>query len=274
MEKLQISKINIENRRREDFGDIEALAESISKYGLFHPIIVDDENNLIAGERRLRACQILEWFDIPVKAYKDLTDEERIEIELEENLKRKDFTQYELSKRIASQAKRVGENPGVIAEVGDRQDVLSHRGTKTKKTTNLREISKKLGIPKSTVNRAEQHVKAVDDLIEQGMDETEAKELPQKQAIELVKTSNSEKDDFLETVHRQAAEVEKRLRALNESTKTLRNTFKRKGVDLSLFAPALTKEKNVGQAVRLRAMRHCGCENGCDECKQTCYRAG
>jgi ParB-like chromosome segregation protein Spo0J len=47
-----ISDIKVGQRRREDFGDLQGLADSIAKYGLFHPVIVDGDDNLVAGERR------------------------------------------------------------------------------------------------------------------------------------------------------------------------------------------------------------------------------
>lgn len=94
--KVALDKISIrEERFREDYGEIEELAVSIQRYGLFHPIIVDDEFNLIAGERRYKAHVLLRLKEIEVRQIKDVSDLERREIEIEENLKRKDFTWQE-----------------------------------------------------------------------------------------------------------------------------------------------------------------------------------
>ncbi len=96
--------VRVKERRREEFGDIEALAKSIAVYGLINPVTVDSEYNLLAGERRLRACKILKWKEIPCRLYGDLTDKERQEIELEENIRRKDLTAAERSKTLVDLA--------------------------------------------------------------------------------------------------------------------------------------------------------------------------
>lgn len=71
--KIPISDIVVGTRRREDLGDISGLADSISSWGLLHPVVVDDKNRLVAGERRLRACQQLGWSEIPVTRLSELS---------------------------------------------------------------------------------------------------------------------------------------------------------------------------------------------------------
>lgn len=96
--KVPVDKIKVGHRCREDFGDIEGLAISIQKYGLIHPIVIDEDFNLLAGERRLRAHNYLGLKEIEVTYKKDLNEAEKKEIELEENLKRKDLEWPELVK--------------------------------------------------------------------------------------------------------------------------------------------------------------------------------
>ena len=68
MGKVRVSDVKVkEERFRGDYGDISGLAVSIQKYGLFHPIIVDEELNLIAGERRLKAHMALGLEEIEVR---------------------------------------------------------------------------------------------------------------------------------------------------------------------------------------------------------------
>jgi len=96
MAKVKVEDVKIANERfREDYGEIEELAVSIQRYGLLHPIVVDDQLNLIAGERRLKAHRLLGITEIEVKQLKDLSTLEKRQIEIEENLKRKDFTWQE-----------------------------------------------------------------------------------------------------------------------------------------------------------------------------------
>jgi ParB-like chromosome segregation protein Spo0J len=87
-----ISEINVkrdERQRRNPLIDIEILAESISRLGLIHPIVVTPAFDLVAGERRLLACRdILGWDRISVQYTNELNEKELRKIELEENVKR------------------------------------------------------------------------------------------------------------------------------------------------------------------------------------------
>jgi hypothetical protein len=55
--RVAISEIKIERdqRQRRELEGIESLANSIRLRGLFHPIILDRDMTLIAGERRIEA---------------------------------------------------------------------------------------------------------------------------------------------------------------------------------------------------------------------------
>lgn len=87
------------DRYRKDFGDLNALALSINQFGLLQPIVVEEAGEgrfrLIAGERRYRAHQILKKEEIEATLKGELNDLQRTQLELEENLHRKDFTWQE-----------------------------------------------------------------------------------------------------------------------------------------------------------------------------------
>lgn len=55
---------------------IELLAENIKRYGFDSPIIVDKNNEIIAGHGRLQAASILGMTDVPIIKKETLTDEE------------------------------------------------------------------------------------------------------------------------------------------------------------------------------------------------------
>ncbi len=83
------------DRQRQDLGNIAELAESIHRLGLINPITIDENNVLIAGERRLTAVRSLGWTAVPVQFLSDLSEYELQSIEFEENVKRKDLTWQE-----------------------------------------------------------------------------------------------------------------------------------------------------------------------------------
>jgi len=93
---LPVSEIIIGTRHRRDMGNLAQLAESISQQGLLQPIGVTEDNELVFGERRLRACSnILGWTHIPVRVVNVTSI---VEGEYAENEVREDFT---LSERVA-----------------------------------------------------------------------------------------------------------------------------------------------------------------------------
>jgi ParB family chromosome partitioning protein len=92
---VEIASIKVGERARKSTGDIESLQFSIKRNGLLNPITVDEHYNLAAGERRLRACEGLEWNTIPCRVIPGLTAENLPLIEWIENVEREGFTWIE-----------------------------------------------------------------------------------------------------------------------------------------------------------------------------------
>lgn len=91
-----ISNIKIPERIRKDVGNLDPLMESLSRCGQLNPITLTRDLELIAGYRRLSSAQRLGWKMIDAIIVDGLTEERRLEMELEENIYRKDFTPDEL----------------------------------------------------------------------------------------------------------------------------------------------------------------------------------
>jgi len=89
----KIDAIRVGDRLRKDLQDLKSLAESIAAVGLLHPIVIDSEQSLIAGERRLEACKSLGWDQIPVTVV-DL--ENVLRGQVDENTARADFQPSEI----------------------------------------------------------------------------------------------------------------------------------------------------------------------------------
>lgn len=77
---------------------IKELAQTIHTHGMIQPIIVrkieDQSYELIAGERRWRAVQFLEWENVPA-IIRDMNDTETASVALIENLQREELTVIE-----------------------------------------------------------------------------------------------------------------------------------------------------------------------------------
>ncbi len=129
---LRLSEIEpnrTQPRKSFDEAAISELAESISKHGLIQPLlvrpIIGGGYQIVAGERRFRACRMAGLTEVPV-IIKDLSDRETAEIALIENLQREDLNpieealgykmlidEYELTQDEV--AKTVGKSRPVIA---------------------------------------------------------------------------------------------------------------------------------------------------------------
>lgn len=89
---MKLDSIVVGDRVRKDMGDIGALAASIRRHGLLHPVVVKKDRTLVAGHRRIEAARSLGWHEIPVTV---IDVEDLLSAERDENTERKDFTPTE-----------------------------------------------------------------------------------------------------------------------------------------------------------------------------------
>lgn len=88
---IPINEIKVISRQRQDYGDLEELAQSLDRYGLIQPIVINQDKRLIAGGRRLQAATDLGWTSIDCVYRETMSDDELHELELEENVRRKEM---------------------------------------------------------------------------------------------------------------------------------------------------------------------------------------
>ena len=91
-----IKDIKIKKRVRKDLGDLEMLKDSLKRFGLMNPITINSQNELVAGHRRLEAAKALGWISIDAVQVDTKDKLLLLELELEENVQRKPFTDDEL----------------------------------------------------------------------------------------------------------------------------------------------------------------------------------
>lgn len=147
-----IAEIRIGHRHRRDLGDVDQLAASIADLGLLQPVVVRPDGQLIAGERRLRAAQLLGWKEIPVSIV-DLTEIARGEYA--ENTLRKNFT---LSEAVA--IKRALEP---LERAAAKERMLAGKPSgKFPKGRALDKVAKVVGKDRTTLAKAEAIVDAAE----------------------------------------------------------------------------------------------------------------
>ena len=115
---IRISEIQIKKRIRKDFGNLNELAESMNTHGLMNPIVISKDYLLIAGHRRLESAKKLGWEKIEATIVDATTKIDKLEMEIEENIHRKDFTSDEIVDAY-SKLERL-KNPGFIRKLLQR----------------------------------------------------------------------------------------------------------------------------------------------------------
>lgn len=97
-------------RKTFDEGRLRELADSIRQHGVFTPILVKRSlggYELIAGERRLRACRLAGIKKIPAIEM-EFDDQQMMEIALLENIQREDLNAIEEAKAYEKLIQKVG----------------------------------------------------------------------------------------------------------------------------------------------------------------------
>lgn len=133
-----------ENQPRKKFDEhrLSELSESIKQYGIIQPIVVKKEGKLyriVAGERRYRAAKMAGFEELKVILFKG---EEDYQVSLIENLQREDlnpievaeaytelikrfdYTQSELSKKVGKSRSEISNNMRLLNLVGKIQDLV------------------------------------------------------------------------------------------------------------------------------------------------------
>ncbi len=112
---VRISEIQIKKRIRKETGNINELVESLNVHGLMNPIVITREYQLIAGFRRLESAKKLGWENIEASIIDAPTKMKKLEMEIEENIHRKDFTPDEIVDAYTKLEKL--KNPGFLRKL-------------------------------------------------------------------------------------------------------------------------------------------------------------
>lgn len=132
---IDLTRIMADKQHRVEFDreTLEQLADSLNANGLVQPIVVRWDQGrkiyvIIAGERRFRAAQLAGWKEIKCDVKPDdISDGEIAELQLTENISRKDL------------------NP--IEKANAFTDVINKNGY------TARDLAKKVGVNESTISR-------------------------------------------------------------------------------------------------------------------------
>lgn len=101
-----------------DKDKLDELAQSIKQHGILQPLVVSKEGNryqLIAGERRLKAAEILGLAEVPI-IIKEVSDRDKLELAVVENIQRRDLNPLETANSYKKLSEEFGLSTEAIAE--------------------------------------------------------------------------------------------------------------------------------------------------------------
>lgn len=93
---VDINKIHPDpNQPRKVFKDLNEMAQTIRTQGIINPIEIDENGQIVTGERRWRAAVLAGLKEAPCAVKAGLSKEERLERQLVENLQQKELEPLE-----------------------------------------------------------------------------------------------------------------------------------------------------------------------------------
>lgn len=121
IEKVSLNQIQVakwQPRKHFDDEGIQELANSIQEYGLLQPILLKDckdHYEIIAGERRYRACKLLnlDFIDSVIASF---DDEKSLEVSMIENIQRRDLNPIEKAEGFAFLIQKLGVTQEALSE--------------------------------------------------------------------------------------------------------------------------------------------------------------
>ena len=112
---VQIKDVIIKRRIRINLGNLNQLSESLRAHGLMNPVLITAKNELIAGHRRLEAAKLLGWKTIEAKVVPNISEADKLEMEIDENLHRRPLSPDELADGYSRLTRM--RNPGFFRRI-------------------------------------------------------------------------------------------------------------------------------------------------------------
>lgn len=195
---IPIQKVIVRDRIRKDYGDIKELADDIRENGLINPPVVNKEYELLAGERRLKACKSLGWEKIPVTMMDTRDAEHELNIEISENDVRKGFSKAEradymkrLLKIEQAKASERMKDPTKNSSEGESRQI----------------VSKQFGISHDTMRKEIEIVKNKDLLDPSDFADWDEGKLSTNKMYQKLKRESAEKDRKIRELESREPEV-------------------------------------------------------------------
>lgn len=220
---IPITKIQVRDRIRKDFGDIAELASDIEQNGLINPPVVNKEYVLLAGERRLRACTLLGWEQIPVTMMDTRDAEHELNIEISENDCRKDFSKAErvdYMYRLMRIEKEKARERQAATQFGS--NAVQQMFAEPDKGQARDKTAAAFGVSGETMRKEMQIVENRDRLTPEDFADWDEGRLSTNKAYQKIKAQLEQEKQAKQAASDALAQVDKQVRDLSEENKKLR----------------------------------------------------
>ena len=187
---IPTTSIEVDDRARQDLGDLSSLEGSLKESGLIQPLAVkeldDNKYQLLAGERRFTVLISNGVTEVPVRIYdKDLSQLEMKVIEKGENFYRKDMEYWEYDKLVLD-----------IHSLEQELKGRSYKGGAGGKGHTLKDTAEMLNVSDVTVHSAIKRAEAREafpELFENCKSQKDATKIMKKVDEAIVKQTLAEK---------------------------------------------------------------------------------
>ncbi len=263
MEMISLDRIHVSNPYLRLDTDIEKLAQSIATVGLIHPLVINDNNDLIAGGRRYSALKHLGIREVPVhRLQKDPREQELIAID--ENLIRLDLTKVEMEHALR-RAKDLYEDlhpeaPKVDLDADDKEIDPDNQGPKSFIEVAAEKTGLSAKVIKAAIARDERSSKIVKQARAEGA-------VSASQVGEMIKLAPEEQNELLPHV---SGKTVKEVRAIVKEARkdglkqALAQAMQRQSVprEVKLLKDQVKKTNKLLVKMLLEELLHAGDERG------------
>lgn len=250
MVKVSMIEPNKEQPRK-DFNEeqLQELSESIKRYGVLQPLLVQKKGGLyeiIAGERRWRAAKLAGVKEVPV-VLREYSKQESMEIALIENVQRADLNPIEEAKAYQQLIKEFDlTQEEIAARVAKSRTAITNTMRLLKLDEQIQEmlirgmISNGHGRALLGLESAEMQLRAVKQVLDGNLSvrETErlVKKLARLEAGEEEKREEKKKDDALALIYQN---LEERMKSIMGTKVSIHNKDKNKGrIEIEYYSEA------------------------------------
>ena len=203
IEKVPLEKLKIrENRIRSVIGDLTELMVSMSEVGLLNPLTIDEDYCVIEGTRRYNSAKNLGWSKIRCDKRIGLSEYQKLTIEIDENLRRKNLNPAEEAKALALKKRFFLKRHPEYKRGGDRKSQKFKEFRQDQSATSAfgfaKTQAKELGASERTIKTKTKIGEFILDekLKDRTVDQFSKRKISQRKVLEEIKAIERDSQDY------------------------------------------------------------------------------